>query len=152
MQKLFAIVVPVLFTSASFTPPQHGRTIHIEAFEYAYRGVPATLAPGLSIFEFENRGNMNHEMIIQRLRRGVSADSAMRLLAHPPAPPLPALPDSAVEPGIGILLARPHSTTSERLEINGKSGDVYVLRCTLRDKPDAPRHLELGMFAAMTVK
>ncbi|MEP6573778.1 MAG: hypothetical protein ABJD11_13830 [Gemmatimonadota bacterium] len=120
-------------------------TIQIEGRNYAF-GMPRTAAPGLTAFRFVNAGTVRHEFQLFRFTKGISADSASRLLAADN------VSDSAAEMQGGVLVAGPGETVRQQLLDSLKAGDVYGIACEFRDSAGAPKHSRLGMFAVMRVE
>ena len=51
-----------------------------------------------------------------------------------------------------LLPGWPTFTSIGWLAMELRSGETYVLICSLRDNPDAPRHFDLGMYSAFAVR
>jgi len=129
--------------SAQSAEPAH---VAIVGADYAFVQLPATLAPGPTLFSFENRGTKRHEMSIVLLNPRVAPDT---LLASKPG----SLTGRAVSDSIiGLLLARPGERGGGQLYANLISGRTYVVICTLKDSPDARPHVELGMVGTFRVR
>lgn len=121
--------------------------IAIVGTDYAFLQLPATLAPGPTLFSFENRGTKRHEFSIGLLKQGMSVDSIMR------AEPKPNVSARVVTDSIvGLLLARPGERSGGQLYVNLIAGRTYLVVCTLKDTPDAKPHMELGMIGSFTVR
>lgn len=126
------------------TRRQGGQEVTIGGTEYAFLGVPKTLAPGPTTFSFENRGKVQHMMVIARLRDGVTPDSLLHYRG--------AVRDSLIEGGEGALVAAPGEAAVDHLLIPLAPGATYVLFCLSRNGPQQPPHMALGMFASFQVK
>ena len=120
--------------------------IRIVANDYAYSEVPPTVKPGLTFFAFKNAGKVRHEMSLLRLEPGIGVSDAIQN-------------EKAGGKGrakffktVGLLIEPPGGSTIVWLAMELKQGETYVLICSLRDKPDAPPHFELGMYSAFTVR
>jgi len=57
-----------------------------------------------------------------------------------------------IDRSVGILIAGPGTIPDGRILVNLRRGATYVLSCNLRDKPDAPAHLMLGMYTSFLPK
>ena len=119
--------------------------VQIVGRNYAY-GVPAVLSPGRTTFQFINAGTVTHEFQMFRFAPGISADSALRLLASDN------IPDSAAELSGGVLVGTAGDTVRQEIIDSLRSGDVYGLLCEFRDSAGAPKHSTLGMYAVVRVR
>ena len=122
---------------------QHVANVTVIGLDYAYQA-PTTLPAGLTTFAFENRGKVVHEVVIGRLKPGITLDSIMH------SEPGPAR--RALVKNVGILVAEPGESPLGRLEVELSAGETYVLYCNFQDAPDKPRHMMMGMFASIQVK
>ncbi len=139
-------VFPVLLTLGSCTPsPPLLTHVRIIAHDYAFE-FPATLPPGRTAFRLVNQGTVLHEVQLYRFRRGISRDSALRMLVTNQ------IPDSAVDVDGGVLIAGPADSTVQELLAPLRPGDVYALECAFRNAPNQPKHRDIGMVAAFEVK
>lgn len=137
-------LVGLLGTGGASGSRQGGRRVTIGGTEYAFLGVPQTLPAGPTTFSFENRGKKQHMMIIARLRDGVSPDSVLRTP--------PASRRQLLEGGEGVLVAEPGEAAPDQLVVPLAAGATYVLFCLVRDAPQQPAHMALGMFAHFQAK
>lgn len=120
------------------------RRVQVVARDYAFEA-PDTLPAGEVSFELENRGAHDHELIIGRLRPGVTGQDIVA--AHQRGVPLRQLPQAYLAEGAaGALLAQPGTRSPARLVVRLERGQAYVLFCQLRDSAGAPQHAVLGMF------
>jgi hypothetical protein len=119
--------------------------VDIVAHNYAFT-VPKTLPPGLTAFRLVNHGTVTHEVQLFRFAAGISADSALRILASGK------IPDEAAEMQGGILVGAAGDTVRQRILDDLRSGAVYGLNCEFRDSTGAPPHNRLGMFAVFRVE
>jgi hypothetical protein len=113
--------------------------------DYAFVQVPTTIAAGKTLFSFENRGRVRHELSVALLQPGVTLQEVMQ------APPGQTVSRKFVESIIGILIARPGESSGGELFVDLKHGRRYIVVCTLKDTPDARRHAELGMVTTFDV-
>jgi uncharacterized cupredoxin-like copper-binding protein len=119
-----------------------GGPIGITADEYSFDGVPRTLTAGEHRFQLLNRGDEPHEMVIVRLKDGVS--SVDQVLALPEDEAM-----TKVEM-VGQAQAAP-GEKSEKLTVNLAAGRYGVL-CFIPTGNGGPPHFEQGMKAEFTVK
>lgn len=133
--------VPNDAASARATGPNE---VTVIGLDYAFGGV-GTLPPGPTAIAFENRGEVDHEMILVRLKEGVTLEQLMEAARSEGDP------RELTEGGPGILIASPGQTTASRLLVDLEAGRTYALVCNFQDEPDAPPHTALGMLAAFQV-
>ena len=144
MARLCSLVVTALALAGCQSAAPYAR-VQVIATNYAFT-LPRTLPPGPTAFQFINRGTVRHEFQIFRFSRGISPDSAGRMLATDN------IPDTAAESQGGILVGMPGDTVRQQLLDTLRSGDVYGLLCEFRDSTNAPKHSHLGMFAVVRVE
>jgi hypothetical protein len=145
---LCALCLASIFAFDAASPPasqQPLRHITIEATEYAFR-VASVVPPGLTAFQFINRGKVTHEVQLFRFNRGVSDSIATAYLMTGNAP------DSAADPSGSVLIALRGVFAREQVLVQLETGERYALVCQFRDAPDKPRHASLGMFALLKVQ
>lgn len=137
-------LIAVLGILPHSTRSQRIPEVLIGGTEYAFLGVPASLASGPTVFRFQNRGRMPHMVIIARLRDGVTPDSVL----HTP----PYAQGGLFEGGEGALVAAPGEAAVDQLTVPLAPGATYVLFCLARNGPRQPAHITLGMFASFRVE
>jgi hypothetical protein len=120
--------------------------VRITGTDYAFVDVPPTVAKGLTYFAFTNAGKARHEMSLLRLEPGVSPAQVIENVKAG------GKGRGALLKTVGILIEPPGGSTIGWLAMNLRRGETYVIICTLRDKPDAPQHFDLGMYSAFTVR
>lgn len=118
--------------------------VTIIGLDYAFGG-PRTLPPGSTAIAFENQGEVDHEMILVRLKEGVTLDQVLEGVGAG------ADPSGFTEGGAAILLVGPGQTADSRVQVELLPGRTYALVCNLQDEPDAPPHTALGMVAALEI-
>lgn len=118
--------------------------VTVVGLDYAFQA-PDTLPPGRTEFAFENRGEVDHEMILVRLKEGVTLEEVMEGVRGGDDPGV------YTEGGPGILIAGPGQTTASRLAVELLPGRTYALVCNFRDEPDDPPHTALGMRSTFEV-
>lgn len=126
----------------------HGQTvlsparIEVVATDYAFGALPTAIAAGPTVFSFANRGTVQHEMAIVRLREGVTVDDLVKLMKEG------GRRRDVVERSVGILIAGPGKSPDGKLLVDLIRGASYVVVCNLKDTPDSPGHTMLGMYKA----
>jgi hypothetical protein len=136
------IALSVLFFGApANASAQRIAKVTIVGLDYAYQA-PATLPAGLTAFAFENRGKVRHELVIVRLKPGVTMDSLMHVIDSPPA-------RRALTEGVGLLFAEPGESPLGQLLVSLAPGRTYLLFCQFQDAPDKPRHMKIGMISSL---
>ena len=116
--------------------------IEVVATDYAFGVLPAVIAAGPTIFSFSNKGTVQHEMAIVRLRDGVTIDALLKLIKDG------GRRRDVVERSVGILIAGPGTSPDGKLVVDLIRGANYVVLCNLKDTPDSPGHATLGMYKA----
>lgn len=146
VSTVVALCAGTAWPGAAQTAPREPVRIHVVGTDYAFLPLPATLAPGKTLFSFENRGKVRHELSIALLRPGVTLQQMMQVV-----------PGSGERPGyiekvVGILIAKPGDTSGGELLADLLPGRRYLVRCSLRDTPDAAPHHQLGMVTVFDVQ
>jgi hypothetical protein len=131
-----------LVALAAFASPPE---ITVVGNDYAFVQVPASVAAGKTLFSFENRGRVRHELSMALLQPGVTLQQVVD------APPGQTVSRKFVESVVGILIARPGESSGGQLFVDLQHGRRYIIVCTLKDSPDAKRHVELGMATSFDV-
>jgi len=124
--------------------PAASNEVTVIGLDYAFGG-PRTLPPGPTSIAFENRGEVPHEMILVRLKEGVTLDQVMEGVAAGTDP------EEFTEGGAAILIVGPGETADGRVEVDLLPGRTYALVCNFQDEPDAAPHTALGMVASLEV-
>ena len=106
--------------------------------DYAFQ-LPEHIRAGETLFTFENRGTVRHEMSIVLLKEGFQSDSVLAgIVAGSPR-------RNFVEGQGALIIGRPGEPPRPRLWMNLQAGRTYLVLCTLKDTPDAKPHVMLGM-------
>jgi hypothetical protein len=137
---LIAMVVGGIRGSA--TPEAATPEITVTATDYAFLALPA-IRPGRTIFAFVNKGKLDHEVAIGRLKATATPEDYVKAA---PGAERRALLDEFV----GVLIAGPGKSGGGKLLVDLAKGERYLVWCAFRDKPDAPQHLALGMYTTFT--
>ena len=118
--------------------------VPVVAGDYAFISFPATIAAGPTLFSFENRGEVRHEMSIILLKPGLTVKDAIAAGAAVTSPRI-------AESLVGLLIARKHESAGGKLLVELRSGQRYLVVCNLKDNPDADPHSKLGMVTSFDV-
>jgi hypothetical protein len=137
-------VLAVLGAAACSTPDADTNEVVVRGTDYAF-DVPRTLPPGPTAFAFENAGQVPHEMILVRLKEGVTLPQVLE------AANAGGNPQEFTEGGAAILIAAPGATSSSRVLVDLVPGRAYALICNFRDGEEHPPHVALGMTAPIDV-
>lgn len=113
--------------------------------EYAFRA-PDSVDAGRTVIRLKNEGKVVHEMIVLRLRPGVTA----KALAE--AQTSKASVRQLIEGGNAVLFAPGNTLGSGELVVDFASGTDYALWCNFTDGDGKPEHYTLGMFKVLHVR
>ena len=143
--KLIRVVVLVLTQcvvplTVSGQAPRVSQQIDIFATDYAFSSLPARIIAGPTIFTFANKGTVQHELVIVRLKAGSTIEDLLKVSRDG------GRRRDVVERSVGILIAGPGESPDGRLVVDLLPGQNYVLLCNLKDKPDSPGHISMGMY------
>lgn len=138
----FALVRQGAGQTSAQRQPEVPQQIEVVAHDYAFSPLPRHVAAGPTVFSFANQGTVRHEASISRLRDGVTVDDLLKVVREG------GRARDVVESSVGILIAGPGTSPDGKLRVDLLPGKSYVVICTLRDRPDAPAHAMLGMYAA----
>ena len=131
-------------TPAPTAFPEPAR-VTVAGNDYAFVQIPTTIRAGPTLFSFENRGRVRHEMSVMLLRPGVTVQQVLE--RGPGAASSRELSASL----IGLLIARPGESAGGQLFVKLESGQRYLVICTLKDPPDGKPHAQLGMITSFDV-
>lgn len=118
--------------------------LHVVGLDYTF-ALPDSIPTGPVRIDFENRGEVPHEMILVRLRPEVTFPALVEGLQSD------ADPMDFVDGFGGILIAEPGETTWGHLRVDLEAGRTYALVCNFTDTDEAPPHAALGMMQPFTV-
>lgn len=131
-----------LIGSASARSPQ---AIRVVGTDYAFT-VPEHIRAGETIFTFENRGAVRHEMSLALLKDGFVADTILTsVIAGSPR-------RNWLEGQTALIVSRAADPPGPGVWLNLAAGRTYLVLCTLRDSVDAKPHVMLGMVAKFRVE
>lgn len=145
-------LAPLCFLGMVLGPPAHAqfakgmREIDVVANDYSFQPLPEKIDAGPVIFAFANQGKVEHEMSIGRLKAGVTLDEVVRAFKEG------ATRQDFFARSVGSLDAAPGKSPDGRLLVDLVPGSTYFVFCNLKDKPDAPSHMMLGMYTAFHVE
>ena len=114
--------------------------IDVVATDYAFGPLPAHIAAGPTVFTFANHGSVQHEMSIARLKAGATPEGLVKVVRD--GGPR----RDIIERWVGLLISGPGKSPDGRLLVDLLPATTYVILCNLKDSPDAPGHLTLGMY------
>lgn len=132
----------VLFAGCANEQPLNEVTV--VGVDYAFE-VPDVLPPGPTAIAFENRGEVAHEMILVRLKEGVTLENMLQVAQSGTNP------DELTEGGPSILMAAPGERAATRLLVDLVPGRTYAVACNFRDEPAAQPHVALGQRTSFRV-
>jgi len=141
------LLVPLLLAfvaglGARLPPPQ---AVLVVGTDYAFQ-LPEHIRAGETLFTFENRGTVRHEMSIVLLKESSQSDSVLAgIVAGAPR-------RNFVEGQGALIIGRPGEPPGPRLWMDLQAGRTYLVLCTLKDTPDAKPHVMLGMVASFRVE
>ena len=141
--KLIPLVAVILLGSSPATLiAQSPRAVTVIGLDYAFQA-PDTLQAGPTTLSLLNRGTVRHEVLLFLLNEGRS-----------PAEFLRAALDARISMGraVGALFAEPGQPAGAELVVDLTRGRSYLFLCVIRDAPDKPPHVALGMAKALVVK
>lgn len=118
--------------------------VAVKGTDYAF-DVPETLPAGQTAFTFENAGQVPHEMILVRLKEGVTLPQVLEAASAGTDPA------EFTEGGAAILIASPGDTAGTRMLVDLLPGRTYALVCNFEDGAGKPPHVALGMAKSIEV-
>lgn len=119
--------------------------ITIPGYDYAFQA-PNKLPAGWTAIRFENRGEVDHELVLVRMKEGKTLADAMEVMQREGDP------RTLMDGFGGVLIASPGETGWGRILVHLEPGRTYVLICNFHDEEGAPSHAQLGMVASFTVE
>jgi hypothetical protein len=133
------------FLFAGKTTTEAVNPVTVIANEYAFQ-LPGDLPPGPTSFRLQNKGKVFHEFNLVLLKPGVTLDEFVGTRTKS----VPSM--KMVERTVGVLFAGAHETSTSQLTTRLLPGRTYAIICNLQDKPKAPQHFTLGMYARIQVR
>jgi len=119
--------------------------VRIIGTDYAFQ-LPEHVRAGETIFTFENRGSVRHEMALALLKPGFGPDSVLAsVVAGSPR-------RNWLEGQAPLIVSRPGDQPGPGLWLDLQAGRTYLVLCTLRDTPSASPHVVMGMVASFRVE
>lgn len=138
-----ALLATQLVWLAACTGSGSDRQIEVQGTDYAFT-VPDTIAPGRATLKFTNSGRVRHELVLARLKPGVTLADVMRAQQEGKSPD-----DFLI--GVSILFANAGETNPIGFSVDFKDGERYSMVCFIRDSANAPPHVALGMMKEVVV-
>jgi hypothetical protein len=132
-----------LTLSPSCRPPV--RSVTIAGTDYAFQA-PDFLSGGRTAISFHNRGRVPHELVLARLKPGITLERVLERLRTGGDP------QEFLDGMIGVLIAGPDQTSGGELLVDLVPGRTYAIVCQFRDGADQPPHVILGMHKSVMVR
>jgi hypothetical protein len=123
---------------------QTANSVTIRGLDYAFQS-PDTIVGGPTLFTFENHGTVRHEVVISRLKEGHTLSEVVEAKT-------PADRNALLDGLVGLVIADAGKTALGQLLASMEKGRSYVLFCNLRDSPEKPQHMALGMARLLYVR
>lgn len=142
--RLLAISLLYALLSAGALVAQSPSAVTINGVDYAFQS-PDTISAGATLFTFENHGTVRHEMVIARLKEG-------HTFAEVVTAKTPADRNAALDGIVGLVISDAGKSALGQLLATMDKSRSYVLFCNLRDAPEKPQHLTLGMARLLYVR
>jgi hypothetical protein len=136
--------VAVLGAAAALFGGKAPAHVAVVGNDYTFVQFPQTIAAGPTFFSFENRGKVRHEFSVALLQPGVTAQQIAESGRSANARVF-------LQRSVGLLIARPGETSGGELYIELKSGQRYLVTCTLKDSVDSKPHAQMGMMTSFDV-
>jgi hypothetical protein len=128
--------------ASSTNPPPATGPFTVTATEYAFDGLPATMAAGPQTISFTNRGKEPHELFIYRNTEGLSVDELFALG--------PVGIEDHVQVG-GKAMVGPGQAADPPLQVDLAPGDWEVI-CFMPAAGDGRPHADHGMHTRLRVQ
>lgn len=139
------LVVALLAGGSAAAPRRAPQRVRIVGTDYAFQ-LPEHIRAGETIFTFENRGSVRHEMSLALLKPGFDRDSILAsLVGGSPR-------RNWMEGQAPLIVSRPGDPPGPGLWLDLQAGRTYLVICTLRDTPDARPHIAMGMVGSFRVE
>ena len=135
---MFALFVGA--SNAGSQAPSQAIRIDVVANDYAFMPLPARIAPGPTIFTFANQGKVQHEMSIGRLKSATTIDDLLKVSREG------GRMRNLMTRSVGILIAGPGRSPDGRILVDLLPGEMYIVLCNLKDTPESPPHMTMGMY------
>jgi hypothetical protein len=138
-------MVAMVASASACAQGERAREVTVIGTDYRFQ-MPATMPAGRTLLAFENRGRVDHEMIISRLKPGITLQQALEAQRRGA--------DAAefTDEGAGVLFADAMRASAGKLLVDLAPGRSYVVICMFRDGQQAPAHAEMGMVASFTAQ
>lgn len=135
----------VLLAGLLAAPGAAPQRVRIVGTDYSFQ-LPEHIRAGETVFTFENRGSVRHEMSLALVKPGFAPDSVLAaLVAGSPR-------RNWLDGQAALIVSRPADPPGPGIWLDLEANRTYVVICTLRDTPEAQPHLMLGMVASFRVE
>lgn len=121
------------------------QSVRITGTDYAFQ-VPEHIRAGETVFTFQNRGAVRHEMSLALLKEGVALDSVLASVVAGSAR------RNWLDGQAALIVSRPADPPGPGVWLNLEAGRTYLVICTLRDTPEAQPHVMMGMVSSFRVE
>ena len=121
------------------------QVLRIVGNDYAFV-VPGHIHAGETIFTFENRGTVRHEMALALLKETFGADSILAQIVAGTAR------RNWLDGQAPLIVSRPSDPPGPGVWGQLEAGRTWFVICTLRDTPDAQPHVMKGMVSRFVVE
>jgi hypothetical protein len=118
-----------------------GEQVHVTAEEYAFNGIPDSLAAGSYTFHFENMGKEDHELAMARIKTDTTVDELLKMKEKDQMKHIEI---------VGGTFAKSGQVAEQPLEAELEAGR-YVAVCFVPTKQGVPHAFE-GMVQEFTVE
>ena len=135
----------LLLLSGWGAPQRPPRLVRITGTDYAFH-IPDHIRAGETIFTFENRGSVRHEMSLALVKAGVGPDSIFTTLVAGSAR------RDWLEGQAPLIVSRPGDHPGPGLWLDLQAGRTFLVLCTLRDTANARPHLMMCMIGKFRVE
>ena len=140
--RLILLAVLLSGFSPATLVAQNPRAVTVIGLDYAFQATD-TLPAGPVTLSFVNRGLVRHELILFLLNDGRGAAEFLRSSQEE---------RQKMGRPLGIVFADSGQPAGAQLTADLSRGRSYVFLCVIRDAPDKPPHIALGMVKTVVVK
>lgn len=140
-----AVITVLILTGACAPSPEVSEVpeVLVGGVDYAFQ-LPGPIPSGPVKIAFENRGQVPHELVLLRLKAGVTLDSMVGVMRSGGER------EDVVDAFGGVLIADPGEIGWGRLFVELEPGRTYALVCNFTDEEGDPPHTALGMISSFT--
>lgn len=124
--------------------PTADASLEVVGTEYAFQA-PDSVAPGRTVVRFRNLGRVVHELVVMKLKPGVSFVSLVALRGQREGF------RKFLDGGSAVLFAPPAKLGDGALVVDFEPGREYAVWCNFRDGEGKPMHSAMGMYRRIRV-